>query len=139
MKLILIAVACLTPFLFGGCQADSINETVSGPPKREYFTGQSPADALSSLSLAADDLVLRTDLLDQQARRIVISNPHPYMGIRLSLIVFKAEDEAGGSRISAWYSGQNPIKFYWVDKIWEKYAETMTAGGVETRVIGGES
>lgn len=135
MRLILLAFACLAPFVLCGCHAASISETISSEPTREYFSAQAPADALSSLSLVADDLGLRTDLIDQQARRVVISNPHPYMGFRMSLIVFKADSDTGGSRLSAWSSGQNPIWFEWVDKIWEKYAATMTADGVQVRVI----
>ena len=137
MKFIAVITACLAQLLIGGCAATSISETISVDPKRIYHTGQMPADALSSLSLVADDMGLRTDVIDQQARRVVISNPHPFLGYRMSMIVFGAEADSGGSVLSAWDSGQNPIWWDWVDKLWERYSAKMQAMGVQTSIIKG--
>lgn len=137
MKFVLFAIVCLAPFLVGGCAASSISETESGEPKRVYYSGEPPADALSTLSVTADDFIGRTELLDQAAGRLVISNVHPIYGHRMSLLVIRASAEGDGSRICAWDSGMNPVAKDWIDRLWEKYSEAMSSKGVKTLVISG--
>lgn len=133
MKFVLFAIVCLAPFLVGGCAASSISETESGEPKRVYYSGEQPAIALGNIAVLADG----AELLDQPGGRLVLSFKNPFLGHRVSMTIVRAVSDGSGARLSAWYSGVQPISGPDIDKLWERYVAQLDERGVDHRVIVG--
>jgi hypothetical protein len=131
---VLIVLLGLAVSNCGGCAASSISATESGEPKRVYYSGEPPAVALGNIAVLADG----AELLDQPGGRLVLSFKNPFLGHRISMTIVRAVADGTGARLSAWYSGVQPVSGPDIDKLWERYAAQLDSRGVEHRVIAGE-
>ncbi len=129
-RALMIAMLLVCSTMVGCGISDKVSDVEASPPGKTYFTAQAPGEALSKLSsLCLDgDKYGRVELLDLEARRLVITVRHPMTSELMSLLVVRAETADGGSTLRMWSRGWLDFfhgKTFFEDTVWNEYCNRI--------------